>query len=73
MDMNHAVALAIRRRMIVTEDTYRSLSQKARIPERSLARILKPERDINVNRLRQIAEALKTTPEDLIADASRLL
>lgn len=73
MDMNHGVALAIRRRMLVTGDTYRSLSQKARIPERSLARMLKLERDINVNRLRQIAEALKTTPEDLISDASRLL
>ncbi len=73
MDINEAVSLAVRRRMIVTGDTYRSLSAASSIPERTLARLLGNEREITMNRLKALADALDCDPTDLIEDALGLM
>lgn len=73
VDMNEAVALAIKAEMLVAKATYRSLARDSRIPERTLARILKPERDIKVDQVAAIADALNRPPHELIERAEQLM
>ncbi|WP_156322576.1 helix-turn-helix domain-containing protein [Leucobacter musarum] len=73
MDMNEAVAKAIGAERNISGMTVRALSDAAGIPERSLMRILQSEREIKVNQVAQIAEALRLYPHEIIEHAETIL
>ena len=73
MDMNEAVAKAIGAERHVANLTIRALADLAGIPERSLVRILKAERDIKMNQVEQIATALKLYPHEIVEHAELIL
>ncbi len=73
MDMNEAVAKAIGAERTISGMTVRTLSEAAGIPERSLMRILQSEREIKVNQVAQIAEALRLYPHEIIEHAEVIL
>ena len=57
MDMTEAVAAALRAEMAARRITYRQLAERAGVPERTLARVLKPERDIKIDTLVALTKA----------------
>lgn len=73
MDMNEAVSKAISAERAIANMTVRELAAQAKIPERSLMRVLQAERDIKVNQIAQIAEALKLYPHEIIEHAEVII
>ena len=73
MDMNEAVARAIAGERQVAGMTVRSLAEAADIPERSLMRILQAEREIKVNQVAAVADALGLFPHEIIEHAETIL
>lgn len=73
MDMNEAVAKAISAERSIAGMTVRQLADAAGIPERSLMRVLQAERDIKVNQVELIAEALKLYPHEIVEHAETIL
>lgn len=69
MDINEAMAAVIRGEMGAQRVTWRELAARSGIPERTLARLLKPERDMNLDHLFAIAEALGRPAGDLMREA----
>lgn len=73
MDMNQATAAAIAAERAIAGVTVRQLAVASHIPERSLMRVLQAERDIKVNQVAVIAEALSVYPHELIQSAEAIL
>lgn len=73
MDMNEAVASAISAERSIAKMTVRALSEAAGIPERSLMRVLQAERDIKVNQIADLAQALGIYPHELLEHAEQIL
>lgn len=73
MDMNEAVAKAISAERSIAGMTVKELAAEAGIPERSLMRVLQAERDIKVNQVEQIANALRLYPHEIIEHAETIL
>lgn len=70
MDMNEAVAKALSAERGAAGLTIKELSDKSRIPERTLVRLLKSERDIKVNQLEKLASVFGITPMKLLEEAT---
>lgn len=73
MDMNEAVAKALSAERTIAGLTVRKLAETAGIPERSLMRILQAERDIKVNQVELLAQALRLYPHEIIEHAETIL
>lgn len=73
MDMNEAVAKALSAERTIAGLTVRKLAATAGIPERSLMRILQAERDIKVNQVELLAQALRLYPHEIIEHAEVIL
>lgn len=72
MDMNTAVAKALQAERAVAGLTVRELAAKARLPQSTLMRVLQGTRDIKMNQVAQLADALKLAPQDIIVHAERI-
>jgi transcriptional regulator with XRE-family HTH domain len=72
MDINEAVAAAIRAEMAAQRITWRELSAASGIPERTLARILKPEREIKIDAVFAIAEVLGVSAAYILGQAESM-
>lgn len=73
MDMNSATAKAIGAERVIAGLTVRELALASGIPERSLMRVLQAERDIKVNQIAEIAQALGVYPHELVEHAEQIL
>lgn len=71
--MNKAVAKALSAERTIAGLTVRKLAEVAGIPERSLMRILQAERDIKVNQIELLAQALRLYPHEIIEHAEQIL
>lgn len=71
MDMNEAVAKAISAERGAAGMTIKELAEKSGVPERTLIRLLKAERDIKVDQLAALADVFGITPAALIAEAQK--
>ena len=73
MDINEATAKAIAAERSAAGLTIKELSEKSGVPERTLIRMLKNERDIKVTQIAQLAEVFGINPhaEKFIARAAR--
>lgn len=73
MDMNEATSMAIAAERSAAHMTIKELAEKSGVPERTLIRLLKNERNINVMQVAQIANAVGIYPHELIESAERFL
>ena len=73
MDMNEATAKAITAERAIADLTVRELSERSGIPLSSLMRILGAEREIKVNQIAKLAEALALYPHEIIESAENIL
>lgn len=71
IDMNEATAKAIAAERAAAGLTTKRLAEESGIPERTLIRILKAERDIKVTQLAQLADVFNLYPHELIEEAER--
>lgn len=69
--LNEALAAELRAERGVTGKTFGSLETETGIPERTLMRIFKGERDLRASHLILLTTALGVTPADLIARAEK--
>ena len=73
MDMNEATSKAIAAERAAAHMTVKELAEKSGVPERTLIRLLKNERKINVIQVAQIASAIGIYPHELIEEAERYI
>lgn len=73
MDMNEATSKAIAAERSAARMTIKELAKESGVPERTLIRLIKNERNINVNQLAQISNAIGLYPHELIETAERYL
>lgn len=73
MDMNEATAKAIAAERSIAGMTVRELSAKANIPQSSLMRVLQAEREIKINQIAKIADALGIYPHEIVETAENIL
>ena len=73
MDMNEAVSKAIAAERSAAHMTIKELAEKSGVPERTLIRLLKNERNINVMQVAQISNAVGIYPHELIESAERFM
>lgn len=73
MDMNEATSKAIAAERSAAHMTIKELASKSGVPERTLIRLLKNERNINVIQIAQIADAVGIYPHELIESAERFI
>jgi len=73
MDMNEAVSRAISAERSAAKLTIKELAEKSGIPERTLIRVLKGERDINVMQISKLAPVFGVYPHELIKSAESLI
>ncbi len=71
MDMNEATAKAIAAERGASGLSIKALSEKSGIPERTLIRILKDERDIKINQVAQLCEVFGILPSTLMEEAQK--
>ncbi|RYN04954.1 helix-turn-helix domain-containing protein [Bifidobacterium animalis] len=69
MDMNEAVSRVISAERSAAKLTIKELAEKSGIPERTLIRVLKGERDINVMQISKLAPVFGIYPHELIESA----
>ncbi len=62
----------LRAEMAARRITYRQLAERAGVPERTLARVLKPERDIKIDTLVALTKALGIPLVVFIGQAEQL-
>lgn len=72
MEMNEATAKALSAERAIANLTVRELSAKSGIPLSSLMRILGAEREIKINQVGQIADALGIYAHEIIEHAERI-
>lgn len=73
MDINEATAKAIQAERAIAEKTVRQLAEESAIPLTSLMRVLKGTREIKINQVAQIAEALDIYPHEIIEHAENIM
>jgi transcriptional regulator with XRE-family HTH domain len=73
MDMNEATAKTIASERSAAGLTIKRLAERSGVPERTLIRILKNERDIKVTQLAQLAEVFGVYPHELIQSAEAFI
>ena len=73
MDINEATAKAIAAERSAAGLTIKELAEKSRVPERTLIRLLKNERDIKVTQIAQLAEVFNIAPYELIEEAEKYI
>lgn len=73
MDMNEATSKALAAERSAAHLTIKELAEKSGVPERTLIRLLKNERNINVIQIAQIASAVGVYPHEIIESAERFL
>lgn len=73
MDINEATAKAIAAERSAAGLTIKELSEKSDVPERTLIRMLKNERDIKVTQIAQLAEVFGINPHELIEEAEKFI
>lgn len=73
MDINEATAKAIAAERSAAGLTIKELSEKSGVPERTLIRMLKNERDIKVTQIAQLAEVFGINPHELIEEAEKFI
>lgn len=73
MDINEAVAAAIRAQRAVSGHTVRELSEQSGVPLSTLMRILGAQRDIKVTQVADIAKVLDVAPHEIVEDAERIM
>lgn len=73
MDINQATAKAIQAERAIAEKTVRDLAEQSGIPLTSLMRVLKGAREIKVNQVAQIAEALDIYPHEIVEHAENIM
>lgn len=71
--MNEATSKAIAAERSAARMTIKELAKESGVPERTLIRLIKNERNINVNQLAQISNAIGLYPHELIETAERYL
>lgn len=73
MDINEAVAAELRaeRSALTPKVSVDALALKSGVPKRTLVRMLKAERNINVVMLRAIAQGLGVEPAEIMRRAER--
>lgn len=73
MDINEATAKAIAAERSAAGLTIKDLSEKSGVPERTLIRMLKNERDIKVTQIAQLSEVFGINPHELIEEAEKFV
>lgn len=73
MDINEATAKAIAAERSAAGLTIKELSEKSGVPERTLIRMLKNERDIKVTQIAQLAEVFGINSHELIEEAEKFI
>ena len=73
MDINEAVAAAIRAQRAISGHTVRELSEQSGVPLSTLMRILGAQRDIKVTQVADIADVLNVAPHEIVEDAERIM
>jgi transcriptional regulator with XRE-family HTH domain len=73
MDINEATAKAISAERSAAGLTIKELAEKSGVPERTLIRILKDERDIKVDQLWRLSEVFAILPHELLENAERYM
>ncbi|MEA5645899.1 MAG: helix-turn-helix transcriptional regulator [Cutibacterium granulosum] len=73
MDINEAVAAAIRAQRAVSGHTVRELAERSGVPLSTLMRILGAQRDIKVTQVADIAKVLDVAPCEIVEDAERIM
>jgi transcriptional regulator with XRE-family HTH domain len=73
MDMNEATAKAIASERSAAGLTIKRLAECSGVPQRTLIRMLKNERDIKVTQLEQLAKVFGIYPHELIVSAEAFI
>ena len=73
MDINEATAKALSAERSAAHLTIKDLAQKSGVPERTLIRILKGERNINVMQVAQLSSVFGIYPHEIIESAERYI
>jgi transcriptional regulator with XRE-family HTH domain len=73
MDINEATAKAISAERSAAGLTIKELAEKSGVPERTLIRLLKDERDIKVDQIYRLTEVFGIYPHELMESAERFM
>ena len=73
MDINEATAKALSAERAASGLTIKELAEKSGIPERTLIRVLKGERDINILQISKLAPVYGMQPHEIIVEAERYI
>lgn len=73
MNINEATAMALSAERSAAHMTIKRLAEESGIPERTLIRILKGERDINVLQIARACAVLGLYPHELIEEAEKYM
>lgn len=71
--MNEATAKALSAERSAAHLTIKELAEKSEVPERTLIRLLKGERNINVIQIAQLAPVFGIYPHEIIESAERFI
>lgn len=73
MDINEAISRVLSAERSAAHLTIKELSVQADIPERTLIRVLKGERDINVLQIAKLAPVFGLYPHEIMDSAEKLI
>lgn len=73
MDINEAISRVLSAERYAAHLTIKELSAQADIPERTLIRVLKGERDINVLQIARLAPVFGLYPHEIMDSAEKLI
>lgn len=73
MDINEAISRVLSAERSAAHLTIKELSAEADIPERTLIRVLKGERDINVLQIAKLAPVFGLYPHEIMDSAEKLI
>lgn len=73
MDINEAISRVLSAERSAAHLTIKELSTQADIPERTLIRVLKGERDINVLQIAKLAPVFGLYPHEIMDSAEKLI
>lgn len=73
MDINEAISRVLSAERSAAHLTIKELSAQADIPERTLIRVLKGERDINVLQIAKLAPVFGLYPHEIMDSAEKLI
>ncbi|WP_270416406.1 helix-turn-helix domain-containing protein [Bifidobacterium pseudolongum] len=73
MDINEATAKALSAERAASGLTIKELSEESGIPERTLIRVLKGERDINMLQIAKLAPIYGMQPHEIVVEAEQYI